>query len=186
MKRFRLFLALILVLGLLTSCQANSTIQNAKLSESEAILADMIAKQTAVFDLKMPEKARSVHINLYRLNDSKWEMLSGGGLPVSQRKVRITLAIDPDDGMLKLAHGGQQVTFFQDALDIEDVRSVTATKLSEPVKLDWEAEVPIYLYIETGADWVAGSLKEFYHPENLANYERVYALTVMISQQDAP
>ncbi len=185
MKRFRLMFILLLALCLLGGCQANSTVRVADLTEDEAFLADMIAKQTAVFDLKMTNEARSVYINLYRLSDGQWKPLSSGGTPVSERKVRIVLAIDPDDGMLKLAHSGQQASFFQDPLDVGEVRSVTAVKLSEPVKLDWEAEVPVYLYIETGADWVAGGLNEFYYPEKLTDYERVYALTVMISKKDA-
>ncbi len=185
MKKFLWVLMLVLTICLLTGCQANSTIEVAKLSEDESLLAKMIANQTAVFDLNIPKEARSVHINLYRMSDGKWEKLSGGGTPVSQRKERIVLAIDPDDGGVKLAHGGQQISFTQDTLDVGEVRSVTAAKLSETVKLDWEAETPVYLYIETGADMVSGSLSEFHHPENLAKHERVYALTVMISQKDA-
>ncbi len=185
MKKLVLMLLFALILCLLSGCQATSTIEVAKLSESETLLADMIAGQTAVFNLKMARETRTVYVNLYRLNNGAWEMLSGGGVPVEAHSERIVLAIDPDDGMLKLGHGSQRVSFLQEPLDVGEVRSVTAAKLSEKVKLDWETEAPVFLYIETGADRVSGRLSDFFHPEQLAQHDRVYALTVMVSRRDA-
>lgn len=184
MKKLMLFLTLMMTLALLTGCAAGPSVAPAKLSDDAQELVDLLGRYSAIYDLKLTKDVRSVHVNLYRLQDGQWQLVSGGGMPVQEMEQRIILWIDQASGQVTLSNSGSKVSFTTDALDIPE-RSVGASRLADKSMLEWEKEVPLFLYVETGADRMDFAVSDFYHPEKLAQHERVYALTVMVSQEEA-
>ncbi len=182
MKKLMLILTLMMTLALLTGCTAGPSVVPAKLSKDAQELADLMGGYTAIYDLQLTKDVRSIHVNLYHLQDGQWQPLSGGGMPAQEMEERIILWIDQAGEQVTLSAGGSKVSFTMNALDIPE-RSVGASRLVDTSTLDWEKEVPIFLYVETGADRVDFAVSGFYHPERLAQHERVYALTVMVSQE---
>ncbi len=183
MRKIAWLMSLMMVSLMLAGCQAASTVKPTKLSEDEQGIFNLLGDYAAMFDLNMGSGVRSVHVNLYKLEGGQWQPLVNGGRPFAEKEEHIVISVNQEDGKLRLSSGGDTVSFTQDALALTS-RSILAASLDEKTELEWEAEVPVYLYVETSADSVAASLGSFYHPEQLAQHERVYALTVMVSQKD--
>ncbi len=184
MKKLMLILSLILTMALLTGCTASPSIAPAKLSKDAAEIADLMGGYTAIYDLKLNRDVRTVHVNLYRLQEGNWQVCSGGGLPPTEMTERIMVWFDASSGKASLSALGSKVSFTMHALDLLE-RSVGVARADDEIVLEWEKEAPLYMYMETSADYVAFSVNDFYHPEKLAQHERVYCLTVMVSREES-
>ncbi len=182
MKKIAAMMMLMLLLTLLSGCQANvSTIEVAKLDEGDQIYEDMLGPGTETFDLVLGKDARSIHMNLYQLVNGEWVPLVDGGRNVINSKERNIVGIYKDN--IRLRSGGEQYHLPINELMLDNP-GIGIARINEKTELELEAQVPVFLYVESSTNKLAVALSDFYHPEKLAAHERVYALTAMVSGEE--
>ncbi len=183
MKKLALIIALMLMALCLTGCQARNTVAPTKLNENEQSIFGLLGPYAAMFDLNMTKDVRSVHVNLYTLEYGRWLPLVDGGRPFAEPSERIVLSVNVEMGKLILTSGGSTVSFKQEGLGQEDAAIMTSM-LNEKTTLNFDEEVPLFMYVEGNEDAASASIGSYFHPEGFTGQERVYVLTVMVSRND--
>ena len=189
--------ALLVLLALLAGCSAGAApamyIQPAELNEEEEAVAKLLGADTDqhLFDVVLDGTAKTVRVNTYVLEDGKWELVTGGGgmsLKAGEKKGRMAFGFQDLRGECR-----QALSFGKDLSVVkygpqteEDFTLGRGTSfLSERTEIFYGQEIPLAVQILTSGGMVSYSTEYFFQPEAYEeqNYEHVYALTVMFSQE---
>ena len=193
-------LALFALLALLAGCSAEAApamyIEPAKLNEEEEAVAKLLGADTDqhLFDVVLDGTAKTVSVNIYELVDGAWEPRSSGGgmaltdLTESVKQGRMAFGFQDLRGECR-----QALSFGKDLSVVkygpqteEDFTLGRGTSfLSERTEIFYGQEIPLAEQILTSGGMVSYSTEYFFQPEAYEeqNYEHVYALTVMFSQE---
>lgn len=190
-------LALFALLALLAGCSAEAApamyIEPAKLNEEEEAVAKLLGADTDqhLFDVVLDGTAKTVRVSTYALEDGKWELVTGGGgmtLKEGEKKGRMAFGFEDLRGECR-----QALSFGKDLSVVkygpqteEDFTLGRGTAfLSDRTEIVYGQEIPLAVQIHTSGGMVSYGTEYFFQPEAYEeqNYEHVYALTVMFSQE---
>lgn len=202
MKRSRIVLAVLLALAL-SACSAEAApemyIQPAELSQEEEAVAKLLGADMDqhLFDVALDGTARKMCVTAYELVDGSWEPWIGGGgsgMALDEKAKAGRLCFGFED----LRHDfreaaqfdgrGYTATSWTGAEELDDPEGMgrTTALLADRTEIVYEKEIPIAIQINTTKNEVHSYDPEyFFEPERYAegNYEHVYALTVLFSQE---
>ncbi len=182
MKKLAVLMVLMLTVMLLTGCQASvSSIEEAKLDESYQIYEDIMGPGAQNFDLVLGKGIKKIYMNLYQLENGAWVPLVNGIHAVDKHRERSIVCVFEDHIALRYGDVIHKVPI--DELPLKDP-GIVSICLDQKTELLPETEVPVFLYIKSSPDRAEIELSDFYAPEKLAEHERVYVLTVMVSQEE--
>lgn len=196
MNKYKLFAALLAVALIASGCGAEKQaetdnemyIEQAQLTDEESNLLSMVkADRDKTFDFRTDETVKSVKINIYELkSDGNWRQKnSSEGYTIYDNSGRIALvydslsgekdiSIDTGDSMTSVHYQGDGENSF-DGLVLSDAF------LSEKTVIECEKEIPLALQIYSYGNADVYGAEQFYRPDELKQYEHVYAVTAVFS-----
>lgn len=163
-------------------------LQPAQLSEQEQAILQLFGAGTdaRLFDFSLDDAVQSLQVNLYRLQDGRWEPDAGGSsLRFSDREGRILFDFDRLAGGMRVAiqseHENSSSSYEREPEPGLDGLGCATSLISDQTEIRYGEEIPIAIQILTDKNEVRTfDLSYFAHPEEYARlgYERVYALTL--------
>lgn len=170
-------------------------IEPAQLSEEEKNIGNLLGvdKNHVIYDFAVGDDVQTMEVNVYRLVDGKWDMISKDSQEFYDRTGRLALSYD------KIAEG-VRIALQNDAKNgsasyepiIEDDFSkmtVATNKLDSRTELVFEKEMPLVLQIMTSKNEIrTSSTEQFFEPDMLEKqgHEYIYAITVRFSKKTIP
>lgn len=189
-------LGLLFVVLCLSGCTKNEGmyVEPAQLTQKEQKIAELLGLNTEhrIFDFAVDGTAQSIQVNSYELVDGSWSRVSGGGgCALRGTEGRVALGFDRIEDGLRIAlqlPNGYNITTYNTVPETENSGFGRATSvLHDRTEVVYDQELPLVLQIETSKNEVRSfGVSSFEHPEELAEcgYERVYAITILFSQNE--
>lgn len=171
------------------------TIQPAQLSEEESALMELLAVPMDTyrmfdFHLKEDSGVQSMRLAVYELADGDWSPIAQDCRAFPDPEGRIALTFGKvTDGVttaVQSASGGGSNTYAPTPGDDVSGMAFATSKLSGPVTIELDQEIPLVLQIATSKnEFSTYEVDYFGMPRELAKhgYEHVYAITVAFSEK---
>ena len=186
----------IIALCLVAACSGDEPavermyIEPAQLTDEEQDIAELLGLNSdyLIYDFVLDGTAQSIQFNTYELENGEWSRKTGGGgQAFSDGSGRIALEFDRlPDGLriaLQSENSGGSTTYSGDGVDDDGMGSATST-LADRSDIAYEQEIPLVIQIITSKNEIHSyDVSYFEHPEEYAEYEHVYAVTVRFSQK---
>lgn len=198
MKKIILIL-LILVLGIsLYACGGkknnksvnDSKIEVASLTEEESNILKLfgVDANSKIFDYVVDEKAKSIHIKQYILDEtSEWKERSGSSSRIGELKGRIAISIN-ENGGLRLAlqdkNGVSSSNYNPESLnDITDYGK--STSWADSSDIVYNQEIPLAVQIITTSNSISSyGVESFFDPSKFQETDTVTAITITFSEDN--
>ncbi|MHC1747185.1 MAG: hypothetical protein AB9856_02205 [Cellulosilyticaceae bacterium] len=198
MKILRIILGIIVMLGSLVACTSNEInpnmhIHKAKLTEKEKNIASLMGNNLghAIFDFNTDKTVKSIQFNIYKLNNDKWELVSGGSDAFDGSKGRLGLSFSNIAKGICTGIQSQNTngSVTQTLLPMDDFTNMSSAMqtLNKDIKIEYEKEIPLVIQVFTSKEKISpNSVEDFNHPEayQKLGYDHVYAITVTFSQKE--
>lgn len=166
----------------------NSKIESASLTEEESNILQLfeLNHDSRIFDYIVDEKAKSIHIKQYILDEnSEWKEHSGSSSRIGELKGRIAISIN-EDGGLRIAiqdkNGVSSSKYTPESLkDITDYgKSTSWADISDIV---YNEEIPLAIQIITTSNSVSSyGVESFFNPPKFQENDTVIAVTITFSE----
>lgn len=197
-------ISLVLLLGLCACGQQDPQeeacyVEPAQLSEEERRMADLLGDPVSgsLFDFVTDGTLSGYSVQIYRLEDGAWKpwregsdsAISGSlsaGEAQTGGKNRILVELDGRTGQVKITlQDGGGTSKYESQEEILQDRSgmaIATASLSQRTAIQAGREIPLLIQVVTGKNEVRSGDPEsdFAQPENLAGYEAVYAVTLLL------
>ena len=170
----------------------SSYIEPAQMTEEEKNIAALLGLNVEhhIFDFVLDGAAGSLQVNTYELSEGEWKRMVGGkGQAFTDTKGRIALGFDKIAQGLRVAvqsEGTNGATSYNlsEAADDFDGMGCATSFLSDRTEIVYDREIPLVVQIITAKNQIASyAVESFGSPEQYAEYEHVYAITVCFSQK---
>lgn len=189
----RLFIWMILLVLILSGCAKNEGmyVEPAQLTQEEENIAELLGLNTEhrIFDFAVDDTLQTVQVNVYKLEDGAWSLISGGGgLDFAGcTSGRLALGFDQIAAGVRIAlqsGKNKSITSYNRETEEESLGRAT-TVLHDRTEVVYDQEIPLVIQIETSKNEVRTyDVSYFNSPEEYEKegYEHVYAITILFSR----
>lgn len=176
------------------SSTKSMTIQPAKLTKEEENIAKLLDDNAPqhIFDFTVDDTIESFKVNVYRLEDGQWELVSGaGGQAYEDSSGRLALTFDNLGEKLRVSIQGENdggSSFYEREPEsiIKEASGNAYMLLAGSTTIEYEKEIPLAIQVfSSEQNFSVFEVDSFYHPEEYAsqNYAGVYAVTICFSRE---
>ena len=191
-------LSVMLIMGVFTALtldkrEAKMNIDKAELIDKERKIVDLIDEDLSntIFDFNVDQTIESIQFNTYKLNDDKWNKISGsGGYAFREDNGRIALNVEEltDEMNIALQSEHTNVSVNHTILltdKLNNMNKVTAY-LNHDMEIEYDKEIPLIILAFTIKNEISSyNIKHFNSPKEYKRlgYDYAYAVTVTFSQK---
>jgi len=161
-----------------------------ELSESEKYILESFAidDTSQILAFKAPKEAKSLQVNIYRLDDKgKWSNTGGGGVPLNPEQLSgtFTIHLKEDYGIDFNINTDGLASIKTEGVSLEsESTSWTQGFLEEFQNIEMNKEIPVaFKVVDSGPSMEGYSLQDYFKPSGFKGMDLVQFVTIEFSDE---